>query len=300
VIILIRLRFLISVYLGFLVFFVGVISVLGILSKGSETRTRRVCAVILQNLSASKSCRVEMVSRSSVQAAHSLSSDSDPVILRCIGLTISRLSTEPSNSSRIIHELGIAALCNIAVKYPTMPGISRPVATAFQLLSSNQSVRVSIVQEGSVAAIASLLKFSTDEFTLQHCLLALCNLLSEPANHAPIVRLGLITSLIGLSAHENNTVKDFCSLAFLNLSCTVDSSKHAVSAGAVAAIISLTGQESTDTKARCAAALCNLSVNDESMERMVSSYLNGLNVLRSFLAVRKLFARYFTLIEILR
>lgn len=63
----------------------GVISVLGTLSKGSETRTRRVCAVILQNLSASKSCRVEMVSRSSVQAAHSLSSDPDPIILRCIG-----------------------------------------------------------------------------------------------------------------------------------------------------------------------------------------------------------------------
>ena len=249
----------------------GVISVLGTLSKGSETRTRRVCAVILQNLSASKSCRVEMVSRSSVQAAHSLSSDPDPIILRCIGLTISRLSTEPSNSSRIIHELGIAALCNIAVKYPTIPGISQPVATAFQLLSSNQSVRVSIVQEGSVAAIASLLRFSSDIFTLQHCLLALCNLLSEPDNHLSIVQQGLIITLITLSVHENDTLKDFCALAFLNLSCSEDSRKHAVNAGAVVAIINLAGQKSTVTKARCAAALCNLSALHVGMDRMVST-----------------------------
>jgi hypothetical protein len=248
----------------------GVISVLGTLSKGSETRTRRVCAVILQNLSASKSCRVEMVSRSSVQAAHSLSSDPDPIILRCIGLSIARLSTEPSNSSRIIHELGIAALCNIAVKYPTIPGISQPVATAFQLLSSNQSVRISIVQEGSVAAIASLLRFSGDIFTLQHCMLALCNLLSEPDNHLSIVQQGLIITLISLSVHENDTLKDFCALAFLNLSCAEDSRKHAVNAGAVVAIINLADQKSTVTKARCAAALCNLSALSVGMDRMVS------------------------------
>ena len=144
----------------------GVIGVLGALCKGTETRTRRVCAVILQNLSASKACRVEMVSRGSVQvrvmgeqralvhlrcdaltrrpptpvdgfaaaqAAHSLSSDTDPIILRCVGLTLSRLAAEPANATRIIHELGIAALCNIAVKFPTIPGISQPVATAFQV-----------------------------------------------------------------------------------------------------------------------------------------------------------------------
>lgn len=53
----------------------GVINVLTVLSRGAETRTRRVCAVILQNLSAAKSVRVEMASRNSVTAAYGLSSD---------------------------------------------------------------------------------------------------------------------------------------------------------------------------------------------------------------------------------
>jgi len=62
-----------------------------------------------------------------------LSSDTDPIILRCVGLTLARLATEPPNATKIIHELGIAALVTIAVKYPTVPGIAQPVAKAFQV-----------------------------------------------------------------------------------------------------------------------------------------------------------------------
>ena len=248
----------------------GVISIIGLLVKNAETRTRRVCAVILQNLSAAKSCRVEMVSRSAVQAAHLLSSDSDPIILRCIGLTLSRLAIDHNNSTRIIHELGIAALCNIAVKFPTVAGISQPVSTAFQLLSSNAGVRLTIVQEGSVAAIASLMKNSQDIYTLQHCLLALCNLLYEHDNHLSIVQQGLIVTMITLSSHENDTLRDLTSLAFLNLSYADDSRKHAVNAGGVVAIIGLTRGKSNVTKRRCAAALCNLSSQSTVMDRMVA------------------------------
>ena len=257
----------------------GVISVLNTLAHGSETRTRRICAVILQNLSASKGCRVEMVARSAVQAAHMFSSDADPIILRCIGLTLSRLSTEPVNSTRIIHELGIAALCNIAVKFPTVPGISHPVSTAFQLLSANESARINIVQEGSVAALAALLKGSTDVYTLQNSLLAICNLLSEHENHLAIVQQGLIATLMMHSEHINTTIQDFCSLGFLNLSLAEDSRKHAVNAGAVAAIISLAEGSSSGTKTRCAAALMNLATTPSGgnssaltpvMERVIS------------------------------
>lgn len=248
----------------------GAINVLTALSRGAETRTRRICAVILQNLSAAKSVRVEMASRNSVSAAYGLSSDQDPIILRCIGLTLSRLAMEPTNCQRIIHEGGIAALCNIAVKYPTIPGITQPVASAFQLLSSNQPYRVNMVNEGSVTAIASLLRSSVDMFTLQHSLLALCNLLCEAENHLPIIQQGLILTLIAMCTNENDLLKDFCSLAFLNLSSTEDSRKHLVNAGAVAAIISIAKQNSSVTKKRCAATLCNLSYYSAGMGRMVA------------------------------
>lgn len=71
-------------------------------------------------------------------------------------------------------------------------------------------------------------------FTLQHSLLALCNLLCEQENHLTIIQQGLIITLISMcggngsnggvdQVQENDLIKDFCSLAFLNLSCSPDS-----------------------------------------------------------------------------
>jgi hypothetical protein len=248
----------------------GVISVLSNLARGAETRTRRVCAVILQNLTASKPCRNEMVSRNCVQVCYGLSSDQDPIILRCIGLTLSRLALEASNGPRIINDGGIMALCNIAVKYPTIPGISQPVAVAFQLMSSRTESQIAIVQEGSVTAVASLLRLSQDVFTLQYGLLALCNLLSSPENHLSIVQQGLMSTLISLSVHTSSLLKDFCALAFFNLSCAEDSRKHIVNAGAIQAIINTCESESKLTKRRCAASLCNITTYESGIRRMVS------------------------------
>lgn len=266
----------------------GVVSVVGQLARGAETRTRRICAVILQNLSASKLCRVDMTSKSSVSVTYGLSADQDPIILRAVSLTLSRLATEPINCNRIVHEGGITALCNIGVKYPTIPGISQPIAIGFQLLSSRPTARLTIVQEGSITAIASLLRISNDMITIQNSLLALCHLLLEPESHLSIVQQGLVITLMNLmssnndnnneisngqgpSSNSNNIIKDLCSLAFFNLSCQKDSRKHIVNAGAVVTITSLSYSNSSDiTKRRCAATLCNISFYEQGFSRMVS------------------------------
>ena len=248
----------------------GCIAVLGALARGAETRTRRICSVILQNLSASKQCRTEMVSRSCVGVSYGLSSDQDPVILRCIGLTMSRIALEPANTARIVSESGITALCNIAVKYPTIPGIAQPVAVALQLISSRPAFRLNIVQEGSVTAIASLLRLSVDPYALQHALLALCNILIEQQNHLPVVQQGLIVTLVTLCEQSNTVIKDFCALAFLNLSQAEESRKHVVNAGSVSAIITLSKTKSQVIQSRCAATLCYISGYETGIARMVS------------------------------
>lgn len=253
----------------------SICSALSTLCRNTPTRTRRVCAVILQNLSATKSCRVEMVIRSAVHVAHSLSHDSDPIILRCVGLTLARLSMEAANCQRIIHEYGITALSKIASKYPAVPGISQPVATAFQMLASRPGVRVQAVQEGCVTALAVLMRSSQDAFTLQNCIFALCQLLTEAENHLPIVQQGLLITLVALSQPQqtNDQVKHLCALALLNFSKSEDSHKHMVNAGCISAIIALAaGAPKTDvvSRRRCANALCNVSSYDAGRVRMVS------------------------------
>ena len=248
----------------------GIIAVLGTIARHSPTRTRRVCAVILQNLSATKSCRVEMVVRSSVHVAHGLSSDKDPIILRCVGLTLARLSTESANSTRIVQEYGVAALINIAMKFSAVTGISQPVSTALQLLSQQESTRIAVVQEGCVTSLAQLLHTSTDPFTLQNSLFALSNLLTEPENHLPIVQQGLILTLVSIASNGDEILRDLCALAFFNMSCSDDSHKHIVNAGAIDSLIKLSQQKQALTKQRCAAALCNVSAYESGMARMVA------------------------------
>lgn len=248
----------------------GVVSVLSSLARGSETKTRRVCAVILQNLSATKACRVEMVSRNCVQVAYELSSDQDPIVLRCIGITLARLAQEEANCTRMINEGGISALYSIAIKYPTVPGISQTVATAMQLISSHTKLQFSLVSDGSVTAIASLLRLSTDIITLQQSLLALCNVLSSKDTHLYIVQQGMLSTLMNLSEHENELMRSLCTLAFLNLSANEDSYKHIVHSGAIGTLIRLCGESSPVIRRRCSAALCNLSNYDTGIQRMIS------------------------------
>ncbi len=251
----------------------GVISTLSNLARGSETRTRRVCAVVLQNLSSSKACRVEMTSRHCVQVAYALSSDQDPIILRCIGLTLARLALEAQNCPKIITDGGIMALCNIAVKFPGIPGISQPTSSAFQLLSSRKNLSQTIVQEGSVAAVAALLKMSADKVSLRNSLLSMCFLNSNPDNHVPILQQGIVPILQSLCSNDDPNVRDLCALAFLNLSLNKESHRPFIQAGAVPSVIVLAKSSSMNTKCRCAYTLFNFCSYELGIVRMVADGL---------------------------
>lgn len=247
----------------------NLLPVLNVLIRGSDLKTRRVCAVILQNFSASGKCRVEMVIRNCVQTMYNLSSDNDPVILRCIGVALSRLALDPSNCTRIVNDGGTMALCNIAVKYASVPVISLPTAQAFHLLSSRSSTRITIAQEGSIVAISSLLKNSKDQSTLQRSLLSLSNLLIEPETHLVIMQQGLIGIMCTLGNHEDETIRDLVALAFVNLSLSADSHKHIIVSGGVATVISLSKQSSLTSKRRAAAVIMNMSSNETGAKKLV-------------------------------
>ena len=242
---------------------------LNVLTRGTDLRTRRVCAVILQNFSSTLKCRTEMVLRNCVQTMYNLSSDNDPVILRCIAVALSRLALDSTNCIRIVNDGGTMALCNIAVKFPTVAVISYPTALAFELLASRASTRVTIAQEGSIVAISSLLRQSNDRATLQKSLLALCNLLIEPDTHLVIMQQGLITLISNISSNEDESLRELVALAFVNLSLSSDSHKHIINSGGVASIISLSKWPSLLCKRRSTAALCSLSGLEVGAKRMV-------------------------------
>ena len=129
-----------------------------------------------------------------------------------------------------------------------------------------------MVSEGCVTALAALLLSSVDMFTLQHSLLALCNLLTEPDNHNIIIQQGLIMTLSQICQDkDNDLMKDFCALALLNLSCSTESRKHIVNSGGFIPIMMVAQDSSQVTKRRCAATLCNISYYTNGISKLVAA-----------------------------
>jgi len=248
----------------------GVVKVLGQLVRGAEAKTRRVCAIILQSLASTKSCRQEMVNKNAVQVLYSLSSDNDANTLHYVASAMMRLALEPSNVPKIVNEAGVAALCNISQRCPDMPKTTQPCSAAFQILSRVEEVKTNMVLDGGcVSALVKLLRMSKDPNTLQFCLLAFCNLLTNEENHMPVLKDMGVMAIIEKCDNSIEGIRESCALALFNLSCGEQCRKSAVAIGAVSAIMEITKVDDNVTKMRCAAALCNLSADPMNISKMV-------------------------------
>jgi hypothetical protein len=249
----------------------GVVQCLGILARGAEVKTRRVCSIVLHTLALSQQCRADMVSKGAVQVLYSLSSDEDTTTLHYVASAIIRLAMIPSNMTRLINESGVIAICNIAMRCPTVAGTTQLCGAALQLLSQRTIGQPAIVQEGCVPALVTLLRDSTDTTTLRHSLAALCNLLTSEDNHLPIIQQGGVSSIINLCIHENEKIREACALALFNLSRGEATRDHQVNLSSIPAIIALSRLNSRVTQMRCAAALCKLAVNIVNVPLMVEN-----------------------------
>ena len=247
----------------------GVVQVLGLLARGAEAKTRRVCAIVLQSLASEKKCRQEMVQKGAVQVLYSLSNDNDANTLHYIASAMMRLALDPANCQRMVNESGVSALCNICMRCPDMPKTTQPCAAAFQVLSRQESAKVTMVAEQCVPAIVTLLRNSSDTNTLQFCLLALCNLLTLEENHLPVLQQGGVMSIIDACKNEQGGVRESCALALFNLSCGEVTKKSVVAAGAVPAIMRISKLNDLEAQTRCAATLCNFAGEKANIARMV-------------------------------
>ena len=150
-----------------------------------------------------------------------------------------------------------------------MPKTTQPCAAAFQVLSRLKETKTAMVTEQCVPALVTLLRSSSDPSTLQFCLLAFCNLLTNEENHMPVLQQGGIMSIIEKCDVEIEGVRESCALALFNFSCGENTRKSAVAAGAVPAIMSIAKLDDEEAKMRCAATLCNFSSERLNVAKMV-------------------------------
>ncbi|CAM9289078.1 unnamed protein product, partial [Laminaria digitata] len=130
---------------------------------------------------------------------------------------------------------------------------------------------VTIAEEGCIPAIVTLLRSSQDVPTQYHALMTLCSIVTREENHTPILQQGALASILALTSHSDQSVRQACALVLFNFSCGSAVQERIVHAGAVPAIIALSVGEGVEvtSQRRCAAALCNLACAPGNIARMV-------------------------------
>jgi hypothetical protein len=102
----------------------------------------------------------------------------------------------------------------------TMKTKCRCCATAFALLTSQESIRLRMIEEGAFAAII-LLSSAPSKLVKTDCAKALCNLCCEPGNEYRAVKEGTPYSIVQIAtAVPSNTL--ICLNTLLNISCVAE------------------------------------------------------------------------------
>ncbi|CAM9785845.1 unnamed protein product [Chrysoparadoxa australica] len=251
----------------------GAISTLASIARGAQSRTRRLCAVILNSLASNKHERTNMVNKGVVPVLYGLSSDEDLATLNLVSSTMLSLGGEEQSHSRMMQEGAASALCNIAMICASDPRSSLPCSIILYHLSCHDKHRLLIAQEGVIPAMVTLLQTSTHEATLYHSLLTICRILTLEDNHLPILKQGGFPSILALCDHESRDIQAACSLALFSFSCGNSNVQEMVVAGggtrAVISLIKRAGSD-LDTRRRCAAVLCNLARASANVPPMVA------------------------------
>lgn len=165
---------------------------------------KRRYAMSLSTLAAKPEKREVIVSEGAVSSLIELSQLVDIPIKRYV-------TSAPSRSSTFGHYLINLSVCVNA---------SRCCASAFALLTSEESIRLRMIEEGAFAAIISL-STAPSKSVKTDCAKALCNLCCEPGNEYRAVKEGTpyATMQIASAVPENTLI---CLNILLNISCVAE------------------------------------------------------------------------------
>lgn len=246
----------------------GVVQACHQLARGGDLITRRLAAIVLQNLASSKLCRAEMVTKSAVAALYTLAQCGDQDTHHWCAAALDKLALEPGSRGRIVTQSAVQLLCEISKSQDA--NTMRLCASALQTLScTHEDIQAKVVESGAVGAISEMLHHTDDMPTKNSCTLALCNLLSTKDSSSESMQQGVVAALVSLANDHHEEARAACSLALYNLSCSESTRAMTVAQGVIVAIVKLSESERTATLERCSATLCNLACDAHNRKHMV-------------------------------
>ena len=183
----------------------GVVAVLKMIFLTSvSVEATNACAAALCNMGQIHGCRKEMLALGLIRVISRLMRSGPPETRRLCTLCLTTLSFQKDLRAALLKE-GALRTIGAVVQRREDPELTRQGAYALLSFAFDPQTREDVVAEDALPALMGLLDRgggagSVDDATCANSLMALCNLLADPATCPQVLEAGVLLKLVGFTA----------------------------------------------------------------------------------------------------
>lgn len=208
----------------------GVISVLKMVLMASvRTETTNACAAALCNMGQLHGCRKEMLALGLIRIMSRLLRSGTNETQHLCTLCLTTLSFQKDLRGALLKEGALRTIGTVVARR-TDPELTRQGAYALLNFAFDPQTREDVITEDALPALMALLDLEeealkqVDEATRANSLMALCNLLADPATCPQVLEAGVLLKLVGFTRYLDTvpSLHEYLAVALLNLSIHTD------------------------------------------------------------------------------
>ena len=208
----------------------GVISVLKmVLMTSVRTETTNACAAALCNMGQIHGCRKEMLALGLIRIMSRLLRSGTNETQHLCTLCLTTLSFQKDLRGALLKEGALRTIGTVVARRAD-PELTRQGAYALLNFAFDPQTREDVITEDGLPALMALLDLEeealkqVDEATRANSLMALCNLLADPATCPQVLEAGVLLKLVGFTRYLDTvpSLHEYLAVALLNLSIHTD------------------------------------------------------------------------------
>lgn len=234
--------------------------------SGIALATKMSISCALAYLTSTYECCPQIVRQKALPVLIGLLDEEELVIKKDAVTALCNLLVHPDTKRATIESGVITAL--VGLSQASDVTLNQVCAMALFNLSCSREIHETILQQGGVGAIITLLSSSGNAEVIGNCVKAVCNLSVGEESQGQILERRGVPVIVEVAQREATplSVRKLVAATIFNLSCLPEGRESMIADDAVRCAIELSAIPSKATKFACAGALMNLAVVEEALD----------------------------------
>mmetsp|Transcript_22412 Transcript_22412/g.26438 ORF Transcript_22412/g.26438 Transcript_22412/m.26438 type:complete len:1465 (-) Transcript_22412:205-4599(-) len=242
----------------------AMVQVAGVDGIGLATNMSISCA--LAHLTSTYECCPQIVKQLALPVLITLLDEDELVVKKDAVTALCNLLVHPDTKVATIESGVITAL--VGLSQASDVTLNQVCAMALFNLSCSTEIHETILEQGGVQAIITLLSASANQEVVANCIKAMCNLSVGDDAQGQIIKGRGVPVIVSVASRDSTplAVRKLVASTLLNLSNLPEGRQSMVSDDAVRCAIELSSIPSKNTRFACAGCLMNLAVVEDALD----------------------------------